>query len=204
MDVLGRLFGSPDRVKILRLFLFNPDKAFDLSEVVLRAKVSSSFARKELSSLKTAGLLKSRLVLREVKRKKGKKISVVRKKVRGFALAPSFKYRIPLQELLVTVPVRLEDLAERLSRAGLFKLLIAAGILIRDWDGRIDLLLVGDKIKHGPLRRIIGSLESEIGKELRYVLLTTQEFQYRLGVNDRLIRDILDYPHQKVINRLTL
>ncbi len=202
MDVLGRLFGSPSRVKILRLFLFNSDKAFDHLDVALRSQIPPSFARREIVSLRSIGLLKPKVFMRQIIRGKGKKAKALRKRVKGYTLDTSFKYRAALQELLVSIPLRLEDLTTRLSRAGTFRLLIAAGVLIRDWEGRVDLLLVGDKINKNSLKRIISSLEAEIGKELRYVLLTTAEFNYRLGVNDRLVRDVLDYPHQKVINRL--
>jgi hypothetical protein len=47
-------------------------------------------------------------------------------------------------------------------------------------------------------------LESEIGRELRYALLTTQEFFYRLNMNDHLLRDVLDYNHRIMFDRLDI
>ena len=46
------------------------------------------------------------------------------------------------------------------------------------------------------------TLESEIGKELRYSYFTTDDFNYRNGMCDKLTRDILDYPHKKLVNKL--
>ena len=126
----------------------------------------------------------------------------IRVRSAGFILNPDFRYRSALQELLVNTPLHFEAVSRKIGRTGNVKLLILAGVFIQDWEGRIDLLVVGDRLKHKMLARSIAAIEADMGKELRYVVLSTHEFQYRLGVRDRLIRDIFDYPHQKVINRL--
>lgn len=45
---------------------------------------------------------------------------------------------------------------------------------------------------------MIKGLESEIGKELDYVVFDTKEFMYRMEMYDKLVCDILDYPHIKL------
>jgi hypothetical protein len=47
-------------------------------------------------------------------------------------------------------------------------------------------------------------MEAERGKELVYAYLETQDFQYRLGMYDKLIRDILDYPHQVLLDKISI
>jgi len=57
------------------------------------------------------------------------------------------------------------------------------------------------------LKQLTSSLtypESEIGKELTYAFLETPEFQYRLEMRDKFVRDILDYPHEKLIDKIGL
>ncbi len=44
----------------------------------------------------------------------------------------------------------------------------------------------------------------QIGKELNYSVLPTKEFLYRLRMRDKFIRDILDYPHEKILNKLDI
>jgi hypothetical protein len=66
----------------------------------------------------------------------------------------------------------------------------------------VDLLVVGDNMKLSLLENIIKTIESEIGKEIRYAVFETQEFTYRYSVFDKLIRDILDFQHEKIINKL--
>jgi len=52
MDVLGKLFGSESKVRIMRLFLFNPETSFDLESIAERAKTTLSVARHEISALR--------------------------------------------------------------------------------------------------------------------------------------------------------
>ena len=73
---------------------------------------------------------------------------------------------------------------------------------IQNWDNRIDLLIVGERLKKGKLERTIRSMESEIGRELKYSILDTTDFQYRYSIGDKLVRDVFDYQHQIVLDKL--
>ncbi len=189
---------------MMRLFLFNPETTYDKEDIASRKHVASKIARKELALLLGVGLLKPKAFFKEVARTEKKRKRKIRVRSAGFVLNPDFRYRSALQELLVSTPLHFESISRKIGRAGNVKLLVLAGVFIQDWEGRIDLLVVGDRLKHTMLARSIAAIEADMGKELRYVVLSTHEFQYRLGVRDRLIRDIFDYPHQKVINRLGL
>ena len=48
------------------------------------------------------------------------------------------------------------------------------------------------------------TFESEIGRELRYAMLAASDFGYRLNMNDKLVRDVMDYPHRIVFDRLNI
>jgi len=54
------------------------------------------------------------------------------------------------------------------------------------------------------LLSIMSSIEALLGKELRYAAFETTDFQYRLSIYDKLIKDILDYQHEKILNKLGL
>jgi hypothetical protein len=96
------------------------------------------------------------------------------------------------------------SVTRKLGRHGKLKLVIVSGIFIQDPDSRIDLLVVGDSIRENSLKNSISTLESEIGKQIRYTVFQTEDFKYRLGVYDRLVKDILDYPHQVVLDKIGL
>jgi len=182
-DPLVKLFGTPARVKLLRLFLFNPRVQWGLADAAAHAQVTTTVARKELKLFAETKI---------VKRTRGR-----------FVLNDDFEYLEALQALLLNAPARGRDIYERLRSTGALKLVIIAGIFIGDWEeGRLDLLVVGDRVKDKPLRRKLRSLESELGKELRYAVLSTPEFLYRLNMSDKLLRDVMDYPHTVVHDRL--
>ena len=79
-----------------------------------------------------------------------------------------------------------------------------SGVFLHDRDSRVDILVVGDHLKAAKLSSIISSIEAKLGKELRYAAFETTDFQYRLSIYDKLIKDILDYQHKKILNKLGL
>jgi hypothetical protein len=200
MEALEKLFGSSARVKILKFFLFNTGELFEKEVIASRTKVSSHILQKELNLFVKIGLIKKKNFVKTEEDRRGK---TQRVKTKGYETVIENKLFIPLQNLLVkNSPMSSNSLVGRLSRHGKLKLVIAAGVFIQDNESRVDLLIVGDDIKETPLKNTIATLESEIGKQLRYSVLTVQDFKYRLGVYDRLVRDILDYPHQVFLDRI--
>jgi hypothetical protein len=205
MDVLEKLFGSAAKVKIIKLFLFNPESAYDVSQTSERSKVSKEITRKEINNLAEIGFIKPRFYTKEVKRQKNRDMQIIRKRVNGWTLDPKFPYIEAIQSFLSNInPFRHKDIIDKISRAGKIQLLIISGIFIKNPDSRADLLVVGDNLKQTQLDNIMRTIESEIGKEIRYAVFETSEFNYRLSMFDKLIRDILDYPHEKIINKLNL
>jgi hypothetical protein len=205
MDVLERLFGSAAKVKIIKLFLFNPDFAFDVAQAAERSKTSQEITRREINNLLEIGFVRPRSYTKEVKRQKNRSIQIIRKRVSGYTLDPKFPYIEDIKSFLGNInPFKHKDIVDKISRAGKIQLLIVSGIFIKNPDSRADLLVVGDNLKQSQLDNIMKTIESEIGKEIRYAVFETKEFNYRNSMFDKLIKDILDYPHEKIINKLGL
>jgi len=180
---VAHIFGGEAKVKIMRLFIFNPGVIFTATEVAKRSKISSSTARKELSNLIKAGLLK-----------KGSK---------GYTLDRSYRYLSAIGNFLIDAnPLSEKEIVKKISTAGNIKLVLIAGVFLHNPDSRVDILVVGDHIKNGKLLSVISAIEAELGKELRYAAFETTDFQYRMGIYDKLIRDILDSQHEKILNKL--
>ncbi len=203
MEILEQLFGSAAKVKIMRLFLFSPTTVFDLKDIEERAKVKLPAARKEIHGLEKIGLLKKKAFVKEVKQTRGKKTILRKQKMVGWILDTKFYYLIPLQNFLIHLnPLRHREIVKKLGSVGKIKLLIISGVFIQQMESRIDILIVGDNLRKHAVEAVIAGIEAEIGKELRYSTFETADFQYRLGMCDKLVRDILDYPHEKVIDKL--
>lgn len=205
MDILEKLFGSAAKVKLIKLFLFNPEAAFDAGEAAERAKISKKVARKEIYNLEQINFLRQKSYIKESKRQKNRSMQIFRKRVDGWILDPKFLYMEAVKTFFASInPFKHKDIVERISRAGKIQLLVISGIFIKDPDSRADLLVVGDSIKTGQLDNIVKTIESEIGLEIRYAVFETSEFNYRYSIFDKFVRDILDYPHEKIINKLSL
>lgn len=200
MESLGKLFGSEARVKVMRLFLLNPETPFDAVEIAKRSKVSRANLSRELKLLELAGFAKRKSFFKELPPKKGKKVGS-KKRMTGWQLEYGFPHLKAIRQLLVensTFDKR--DLASRFRPHGKLKLIVIAGVFIKNDESRADLLIVGDSFKKAGLENAIRSIESEIGRELVYVVFSTEDFLYRLDMQDKLVRDILDYPHEKVLD----
>ncbi len=48
----------------------------------------------------------------------------------------------------------------------------------------------------------IRALEAEIGIEIRYATFISADLLYRVGMHDKLTRDVFDYPHQILIDKI--
>lgn len=196
MEVLAKLFGSADRVKIMRLFILNVNTSFSTKEVLERSKVSHSSGKRELSILWDAGLIKQKTI--HVEGSRGRK-----KAMNAWFLNLVFLLLAPLKQLLFNAELfKKEEIIRRLKSAGRVKVIITAGIFINDEDSRADLLVVGDELRKTTIDKTVKSLEAEIGRELCYGVFETEDFRYRVSVCDKFVRDILDYPHKKILNKL--
>ncbi len=202
MDTLGKLFGSPARVKILRLFLLNSLESYDALMVAEKSKVSLVVARIELNLLKKAGILEEKSFFKETPSKKKDK-APLKKRIHGMTLKPGFALLAPLKNLLISeTPLNRDEIAKRFRTVGKIKLLVLAGIFLDETDSRLDVLIVGDGLKKRAIDSLLRSIEAEVGKELSYAAFETIEFLYRVSVYDKLVRDVLDFKHDRVIDKL--
>ena len=200
LDTLDKIFGGAGKVKIMRLFLFNPEEHFEIKDISRRAKVTLEKARSIANSLERIGMIKKRTFRKETKTKT---MGLVKRKVKGWILDQKFGYLVPLKNILVKIrPCRAKDIKEKFSSLGKIKLIIISGLFIEEWESRLDIIIVGDNLRKIPIENALHNLEAEIGKELKYAVFTTPEFRYRLSVFDKLVRDVLDFPHEVVVDKL--
>src|SRR3989338_641690 len=203
---LEKLFGSSARVKIIRLFLSNPENVFSLEDVSRRAKVPTPAAKREVSLFKGIGLIKQKdeIIDQPVKLKDGT-IKIKKKKFNGYFLNALFPFVHALRNLVLNAaPVDKEAMIKEINTIGRIKLVVFSGIFTNHENSRVDLLLVGDSMKETKLDKVLKNIEADIGKEIIYAVFKTDDFMYRLGMYDRFIRDILEYPHEKAVNKLNI
>lgn len=208
--MLEQLFESRPKIGALKLFLMNPGAEFSIEKAVAGAQINKHRFKKELKKLVKIGLVGTRIAKQTIelprKIKRGQKtakpkLKTVRERVffanKEFALYPELKSLISR-----AAPSAGEGLAEKMRPLGDIKVALLSGVFIKNDSSLADIVLVGDKLKKDRIGAFLKKLRADTGKELNYSVMTTPEFRYRLDMNDRFVRDVLDSPHEKVINKL--
>ncbi len=196
-DPLSILFGSTARVKLLRFFLFNPSKEFTFDDMSRRARLVRRTARTEISALEKAGVIVKRSIFVSVPGK-DRKIKAL-----GYALNKKFPELSALQTFLFeTAPIDGKNLLTHLRKAGTLDFVAVAGVFVREFEQQLDVLIAMKKLSPTKVESAIRSLEAEIGIEIRFAMMSADDLLYRVGMNDKLTRDVFDYKHQILVDRI--
>ncbi|MBI4101001.1 transcriptional regulator [Candidatus Microgenomates bacterium] len=181
--MIEHLFGSKTRVKLLHLFLTNPNRSFYVREITRKINEQINSVRRELSNLLAIGIIKSELA--------GNRLY--------YEVNQKHKHYESLRHMFTDVSTKKDkvvaksgggDLAERFSKVGSIELAILTGSFVRNPMLPVDILLVGN-VNRRRLEQLIEELETEEARELRYAILSREDFEYRLDLNDRFLSSIL-------------
>ena len=196
-DPLSILFGSPARVKLLRFFLFNPSKEFTFDDISRRAKLVRRTARTEINALERADIIRSKQIYVQLEGRSK------RSRVQAYAVNKDFAELQALQTFLFeTAPINGKTLLKHLRKAGPLDFVCNAGVFLREFEHRLDVLIAMKKISQTKVENAIRSLEAELGIEIRYAAFESEELRYRVGMYDKLTRDVFDYKHQIIVDKL--
>jgi len=88
----------------------------------------------------------------------------------------------------------------KLRALGNVEIALYTGQFTRDESSGIDLLVVGDVNQHA-LQKFVAELEAQEGKEIRYTIMSPQEFDYRRQIKDRFITTVLASKKQVLIDK---
>jgi hypothetical protein len=213
-QILEQLFESPAKVKLLKLFLRNPKLSFSIGEARERAQLDSRSTQNALEKLRKSGFLKT--YSRKAQNEEGKKgerpfgiqwtnVPSTAKSEKVYFINPSFILFDELSSLVLkSLPGSKSRMVRRVKGLGRIKLIVLSGIFLKpDRDlARTDILIVGDDISERRFQKFLKQLEAEVGCEIQYSMLSSDEFYYRHKMLDRFLRDILERPHETVINKL--
>ena len=202
-DFLGKLLGNPARAKVLRAFSLSPSEVFTLRLIARRSGISTKVAQKEIRMLIDLGILaKGRLT---ITLKSGRKIVASKQKEPTWQLNPEFKHASAISKFVHEVsPVHYKTIVGTLKRSGRMAAIILSGSFMGDPSRPADLVLAADGYNESRIEHAIRKLEPQLGREIRYALFSTPEFRYRLTIQDRLIRDTLDFPHLVLLDKTRL
>jgi hypothetical protein len=60
----------------------------------------------------------------------------------------------------------------------------------------------GKSIKRPKAEKVFEGLSAELGRDVVYSLMDVEEFEYRFKMYDKFIRDILEMPHETIVDKL--
>ncbi len=190
--MLENLFGSKTRVKLLRLFLHNPEQAYFVRELTRKVSSQINAVRNELEHLVAMGIVS---VATDIKPEP----------VGTGAMAQRKYYRLDrtclvyneLQALFAKDRMPIEqDFVKRISTIGNVAYLALTGFFVGSTTAPTDMLIVG-RIENDKVLPLIRNFERELGREINFTILTPAEFRYRKEITDRFLYSILE--EQKVV-----
>jgi hypothetical protein len=186
-EILETLLGSKAKTRILRFFLINTETEYSVADVAQKNMLPLASVRKEINELKKIKFLIE-------KTKKGSKC---------YILDQEFSFYSELKSLFAKSSASPESKSlSRLKNIGDVKLALVSGIFINDPKSKVDMVLVANNVSRGKLKSIMSSLEAEIGKEVSFVLMNSEEFKYRLDMLDRFLLDFIEGPHLELIDKI--
>ncbi len=196
--MLENLFGSKARVKILKLFLFNPEQRYYIRQVARDLDLQVNSVRRELDNLENLGLLNSELS-KELFVPKGEEPRKSKKQERKYyQVNKKFVLFEEIQTLLLKAQILYkENFEKKLKDLGKPKLIILTGLFVNKPDMEIDIFIVG-QVQKKRLTDTISKFEKEIGREINYTLMSNSEFKYRKDITDIFLYSILE-DNKKII-----
>jgi hypothetical protein len=206
-DFLAAFIGDQARARLLRICLFNENESFTVALASKRAGVTTLVAARALKELEQLGILtkgKEVLVPTLQNGKLVKKTSTGKLQA-AWTINPNFEHFRAVSNFVHDAsPARYESITSALKHTGRLATLVLSGSFMGDPSRPADLILAADGLNKKRLETALKGLEQTFGREIRYAAFTTPEFRYRLTIQDRLIRDTLDFPHLVLLDRTRL
>lgn len=181
--MIDALFGSKTRVKLLHLFLNNPNRAFYVREITRKIDEQINSVRRELANMLSIGIIQSDSSNNRL----------------YYEVNQSYTHYEPLRAIFgdgASTAVAAEtpassDWGKRLKALGDVRLALLTGSLVRGSQTDVDVLLVGS-VNKTQSKKFIKEMEDEEGKTINYTIMTYEDFYYRLSIKDRFVTDIIN------------
>lgn len=212
--MIEQLFGSKTRVKLLQLFYSNPNRAFYVREITRKIDEQINSVRRELSNLLSIGIITSdptqNRLYYEVNQKfehyqplamifGGMEVPAAAKPAKKDTAKKAEAEAEP-EPVAPKADVSTEHpMAKSFRAIGKVDVALLTGQFTRDESAGIDVLIVG-AVSEAKVDKFMAELEQAEKKELRYTLLPTDNFKYRLEINDRFLSNVINAKKQVIIN----
>jgi len=187
LPLFDALFGSKARARLIRFFILNPGAEFGTALIAEKTLISRTEVSREILRL-----AKMKMVVEHSR--KGKKT---------FSVNEEFPFYTELKSLVSKLNVHAQSqVFRKLKIIGEVKLILISGLFLNYPKSKVDMILVVNNINRTKLKHAITHLEAEVGKEIRFVLMNSEELHYRLNMLDRFFIEFLENPYEEVTNKV--
>jgi hypothetical protein len=183
-EIFSQIFDSRTRARLMKFFMLNDSHDFSVADIVRKNKLTFQQVSRELARMERMKMIISRS-------KKGKRF--LRTNV-DFIFYPELKSLVVKSN---TLP-ECRSLS-RIKDLGRIKLALISGVFLNHPKSQSDLLIVGDELSRAKLKHLLESLEAEVGKEIDYSVMSSEEFKYRTDMLDKFVMDFLESPYEEII-----
>lgn len=195
--MIDQLFGSKTRVKLLQLFYSNPNRSFYVREITRKIDEQINSVRRELANLLSIGIVSSDDTKNRL----------------YYEVNQDFDYYAPLSEMFgggkpgktakgkkAPAIAKASAVEDSFKVLGNVELALYTGQFTRDERTGIDFLLVGD-VNQTQLNKYIEELEKKENKEIRYTVMSLDDFHYRRQIKDRFVANLMAAKTQVLIDK---
>lgn len=196
--MVEQLFGSKTRVKLLRLFYSNPNRSFYVREITRKIDEQINSVRRELSNLLQAGIITSDTTNNRLYYEVNQKFEFFDPLTVIFGGAHE-RPAVPKSGSKSKVSAPMDGSVD-LKELGNIQLALYTGQFTRDESAGVDLLIVGD-VNPNKLQKFVTELEAKEGKEIRYAVLSLDDFKYREQIKDRFVSSIRSAKKQVLVDK---
>lgn len=193
--MLEHLFGSRTRVKLISLFLSQPDEPIFVREVTRRIDTQINAVRREL-----ANLMKFGFIIETDETSGDEKRPGLKRKY--YKLSSSFPLLSEVRSLMTKAQLLVEHRVDKaFESVDTIKYAALMGAFLGKAKAPVDLFIIG-AIDKEPLRKIIVNMEKTIGADVNYTVIPLSEFEYRKEIADKFLISIIESPKNIIVDRL--
>lgn len=189
--MIDSLFGSKTRVKLLHLFLNNPEKSFYVREITRMIDEQINSVRRELANMVSVGIVQQDAIDNKLYYSVNEDYPYIK------PLAAIFSDKNTEGGMGAASSVSWKD---SLGRMRGLRLAIISGKLVVGSSSAVDLLLVGDDMSAVTIKNLVKKIEKYRKIEINYAVISYDDFYYRMSVKDRFIMDIVRNKHSVLVD----
>jgi hypothetical protein len=203
--MLEQLFGSKTRVKVMKVFLENPEKRFFVRELTRLTDSLINSVRRELANLVEVGFLVIDDVAREQENESSTATRGLNKK-KYFRLNKGNMFLKEFDALFSKGQFMLEKkFTDQILKHGEIRYMALSGVFIDKSNTPTDMIVIGNKLNKQKIIEVLKKFEQKIDREIRYTLMDMREFKLRKDIADRFLNDIInDEDSIVLVNELDL